>query len=311
MSQTTNIKEIKTRIQNKHDTEANWNNSDLVALQGELIIYDVDETYDYERLKIGDGETPVKDLPFANATVDQLTYTNTDPIVTTLGGISAGTTFDKVPINEVLTSLLYPYTKPVLSNFTLNPAAGVYEKGTAKTLLSASVNVTKKSKAISRATLYKGSEKLKSIDNPTVTSSGSTISFSDLNDNVAGTSNVTYYVKVSEKDGTVDVVSTSATYTFVDPYYYGVISPDTAITASVITDFEKGIRTKGSHSKTYTTNNQKPVIAYPQSYGELRSITDAALPYTWDKDDVVINGVNYYVYVGSASTLTNTYNFTY
>jgi hypothetical protein len=58
-------KNIKTRIQNKHDIEANWSTSTLVPLVGELIIYDKDATHDYVRFKVGDGETLAARLPFA------------------------------------------------------------------------------------------------------------------------------------------------------------------------------------------------------------------------------------------------------
>ena len=56
---------IKTIIQQRHDTEANWNTSVYKPLAGEIIIYDVDNTHTYERLKIGDGVNYPKDLPFA------------------------------------------------------------------------------------------------------------------------------------------------------------------------------------------------------------------------------------------------------
>ena len=53
------------RLIQKHDIEANWLRAvDFIPKQGELIIYDVDDTYSYERFKIGDGETNVHDLPF-------------------------------------------------------------------------------------------------------------------------------------------------------------------------------------------------------------------------------------------------------
>ena len=59
---------IKTRIINKHETEANWMlTTNFVPKQGELIIYDKDENYSYERFKIGDGATDVNSLPFAGA----------------------------------------------------------------------------------------------------------------------------------------------------------------------------------------------------------------------------------------------------
>lgn len=53
------------RIVNKHDTESNWlKATGFTPKQGELIVYDVDGTYNYERCKIGDGVQNVNDLPF-------------------------------------------------------------------------------------------------------------------------------------------------------------------------------------------------------------------------------------------------------
>ena len=57
-------KRITTRIIHKHDTEENWLKSSFIPKQGEIIVYDVDTTYTYERMKIGDGITNVNDLPF-------------------------------------------------------------------------------------------------------------------------------------------------------------------------------------------------------------------------------------------------------
>lgn len=57
-------KTIKTRIQNKHDIEANWNDASFAPYAGELIIYDPDNTHLYPRFKIGDGTTLIGDLPF-------------------------------------------------------------------------------------------------------------------------------------------------------------------------------------------------------------------------------------------------------
>jgi len=71
---------IKTRIQLKNDTEANWKKSVLedeggtktsgtsfVPLLGELIVYSADEAHPFSRLKIGDGVTNVVRLPFIDA----------------------------------------------------------------------------------------------------------------------------------------------------------------------------------------------------------------------------------------------------
>ena len=58
-------KSLKTRIQNKHDTEANWAKATTFKpLAGELIIYDKDSNNAKPRFKIGDGITTVTSLPF-------------------------------------------------------------------------------------------------------------------------------------------------------------------------------------------------------------------------------------------------------
>ena len=65
---------IKTRIQLKSDTEANWNkagpkegSNGFVPLSGELIVYTPDATHPFSRLKVGDGTTNVVNLPFIDA----------------------------------------------------------------------------------------------------------------------------------------------------------------------------------------------------------------------------------------------------
>ena len=58
-------KEFFTRIQHKHDIEANWIKAvNFTPLNGEIIVYDKDNEHDYARIKIGDGITKVSDLPF-------------------------------------------------------------------------------------------------------------------------------------------------------------------------------------------------------------------------------------------------------
>lgn len=62
-----NEKNINSRIQHKHDIETNWLKATaFIPKQGELIIYDIDDNHDYERIKIGDGTTIVSNLPFIN-----------------------------------------------------------------------------------------------------------------------------------------------------------------------------------------------------------------------------------------------------
>lgn len=58
---------INTRIQLKHDTEANWLAHPIIPLVGEVIIYTPDITHSYSRLKVGDGSTNTTNLPFIDS----------------------------------------------------------------------------------------------------------------------------------------------------------------------------------------------------------------------------------------------------
>ena len=46
------------------------------------------------------------------AVSDRIEYTNLNPVPTAIGGVEAGTTFNKTPIIDILNSLLYPYQNP-------------------------------------------------------------------------------------------------------------------------------------------------------------------------------------------------------
>jgi hypothetical protein len=60
-------KRLNTRIVHKHDIQSNWEKATgFIPMKGEIIIYDTDMNYSYERCKIGDGNTNVNNLPFVN-----------------------------------------------------------------------------------------------------------------------------------------------------------------------------------------------------------------------------------------------------
>ena len=78
----TSTNTIKTRVQLKSDTEANWKKSVLttdhpdgqktsgtsfVPLLGELIVFTADDAHPFSRLKVGNGSSNVLALPFIDA----------------------------------------------------------------------------------------------------------------------------------------------------------------------------------------------------------------------------------------------------
>lgn len=82
-------KTFQSRIVHKHDTEENWlKATNFIPLQGEIIIYDIDDNYSYERFKIGDGTTNVNSLPFViniipitNEQIDEICGAGTSPVL--------------------------------------------------------------------------------------------------------------------------------------------------------------------------------------------------------------------------------------
>lgn len=78
-------KTMKGKIVFKHETEANWAQSNYVPDNGEMVIYDIDSSHNYKRVKYGDGETKVKDLPFGGATFDDSVKIKGDLTITAGG----------------------------------------------------------------------------------------------------------------------------------------------------------------------------------------------------------------------------------
>lgn len=77
-------KTLQSRIIAKHDTEDHWNLAqNFIPKLGEIIIYDIDDNHEYERIKIGDGVTKVANLPFNNET---MTETELDTMWNTVFG---------------------------------------------------------------------------------------------------------------------------------------------------------------------------------------------------------------------------------
>jgi hypothetical protein len=55
---------MKARVSNLAKTEAEWDKLNFTPLVGEFIIYIPDENYNYARVKVGDGITPLHQLSF-------------------------------------------------------------------------------------------------------------------------------------------------------------------------------------------------------------------------------------------------------
>lgn len=101
-------KRIIGRAVQKHDIEANWlKATNFTPMQGEIIVYDIDENYSYERIKIGNGVHNVNDLPFVDDALrteilEQINNVDTkvDEVSALVGDTSVSDQIDEALLNS-------------------------------------------------------------------------------------------------------------------------------------------------------------------------------------------------------------------
>ena len=255
------------------------------------------------------GDKPAEEVTFE---ADMVT-------VNALGGIKAGQDLNGMTIQEVLTKLLYPHVDHLVSSVSSNPNGGTFEYGDVQTVTSIKGTVTKKSNPITKVEIKDGSNVLATKE-ATEVAAGGTFTFAGLNIEVSSNGKKFQFVAYAPgEDGNEKAVSANTgTFTFVYPYYYGVVAPGTEITGELIAGMTKKVESKGNKTLAYTANNQCAVIAYPKSYGQLKKVLD---PNSFDntaafiKHEVEVVGRDgssqpYYVYVNGAFTNTD-FKFTF
>lgn len=241
------------------------------------------------------------------------TYTNSTPTVQSHGGIAAGETFDAVPVTEMLTRILYPWVAPVVSAKVAAPAnGGVFEKGNTQNVTSITVTVTKKSSDITKVEIFDGSSSLGSktgANLDTLNSTGSATFTFPVDVDV--TANKNFQAKVTDAAEKVTTANTGS-FSFVYPYYQGVIAADAAADEAAVKALTKLIQAKGTKAVTYTASNQKMVFATPKANGVIKTITDPNgfnVTDTFAQSELSITGLDgtaqdYYVYVSNATTVS-------
>ena len=235
--------------------------------------------------------------------------------VNALGGIAANTDLNGMTTHEILNKLLYPYVAQVVDTPSRTPNSTTLEKGDDQTITAVSVKVTKKSEPITSVALYNGSTLIAEKTGDEV-ASGGTFTFSGLSVAVPSTS-VVLTVKATDASGNV-VTKNTAGWNFVYPYYIGVCAEDAEINEDLVEGLTKKIETKGNKSNAYTCDYQRMVFAYPKAHGALKSILDAngfENLTAFTRYEVSVTGLDgtaqaYYVYVNSASTVSN-FNMTF
>lgn len=242
-------------------------------------------------------------------------YTNETPTISAHGGIPAGTTFKGKTVQEMFDAILYPYVAPTVSaSMTYTPSGTTQETGTTVSVSAITVNVTKKSASITKVEIFDGSTSLGSKTEGVANGGAFTFSFSSAPKTF--TANKYYTAKVTDSTGKVTTANTQAV-SFVRPFYYGVTAKTkTTLTSAEITALSKSVSAKSEKTFAFTAADQKMVIAYPQSYGALKKITDPNnfdITSTFEQETVAVTGkdgtaVNYYLYIQAASATVSGFN---
>lgn len=231
-----------------------------------------------------------------------------------IGGIKPGQNLNGLSVQEVLTKLIYPHVNHEVNGISSSPNGGVYEFGDVQTVTQIKGNVVKKSNPITKVEVYKGSEIYGTKTGDEV-KNGGTFTF-PVNVEVSQSGvNFGFRAYANGENGSpLEMRGNTGTFTFVYPYYFGKVAADKSVlTEEDIKAMTKKIEVKGNKSHSYTVNNERMVIAYPKSYGVLKTIVD---PNGFDnfgafvRTEINITGLDktsqaYYVYVNGASTNSN------
>lgn len=219
-------------------------------------------------------------------------FDRTEPTLTTVGGLSAGSSIYGKTANEVIEEMLYPYQEPTVS-FSISPNTTVYEIGNTISSIVFTITATKKSKDIQAIEIYDGSTLVTTLESKVA--NGGTFTYTY---DCSITTNTTLKVNVS--DGT-STASASKNISFVSKSYYGFVTDGVTVNEAVITALQNNIvkTTKVLNYAGISFVNSRIVYAYPQSLGRLSSITDDnGFGYidSYTCEILTIGGVNYYVY---------------
>lgn len=255
-------------------------------------------------------------------TSENIVYSNSTEMLIDVGGIKKGTSFENQTVQQMFDALLYPYVAPSVS-VRGNVNGGTFEYGNTQTISSATVSITKGSRDITSVKLANGFTDIETKTGEEVKNGGS-ISFTFSGIQVAGGQNTRLTATVIDSDSKQYTAQTGS-FTWIYPFFHGVTSKNAAdITQEDILAATKDLSSKGTKSYSYTTNDNKAMIAYPKSYGTLTKITDSSgvTDYTavWGSPTTVSvtstnpawGPVEYYVYTSGASTASNFgYKFTF
>lgn len=219
-------------------------------------------------------------------------------------GISKGTEINGDNVVDVVKNMLRKLEKAT-AKITYSVTNSVVEKGTTISPVVTVNNIAKGDYDVSKIEFYNGSTLL---DTQTYSADNTeyTYTVTDL-----GT-DATLSAKIYDVENNVTDLQ-SKKYTFVNSFYYGVL--DAAPTGTTVKTLTKLIETKGNKTKSFTSNFQTIVFAYPKEYGNLTNIINQnnyEVISNFTKIEVQVNNVAYNCYYAENVNVSDfKYTFTF
>ena len=218
-------------------------------------------------------------------TAENVTYQNDD---------YASLTNVKLALDQLIEDVYY--VNPEITSFTATPNGGVFEIGetiTSPITFDWTYNKNISTQSLTDCTLTDNTDRTSTYNSDITSDKTFTLTASDGKENV----------------------TKSISYTFVNPYYTGVLYTDTDTpTEADITALTKKVEVQGNKTITYTTSQSYMVFAYPSSYGAISSIRDQNgfnVTDSFTQNILTVNSVEYYVYVSNKCSGTYTMKFNY
>ena len=243
---------------------------------------------------------------------EAVTYTDTSPNGATVavGGFKKGDKPQNMTFKEFADQLLHPYVATSGVGLSLSPTnGGTFEMGTTQTVTGATVRWTAGSQQVTKAEVLVGGSPVGQAE----VSSGTSVAVT-VSDSIKA--NKTFTARAT--DPTKAYTGGNVTFTFVYPFYWGVVASGSPVDSAAIVGLTKSVTNKGNKTVSYTTSGvQQAVFAFPASYGNLKSIMDQnnfENIDTFTKSTVQVTGLDgtpqqYNVYVSNVNVQGFSYTF--
>lgn len=243
---------------------------------------------------------------------EAVTYTDTSPNGATVavGGFKKGDKPQNMTFKEFADQLLHPYVATSGVGLSLSPTnGGTFEMGTTQTVTGATVRWTAGSQQVTKAEVLVGGSPVGQAE----VSSGTSVAVT-VSDSIKA--NKTFTARAT--DPTKAYTGGNVTFTFVYPFYWGVVASGSPVDSAAIVGLTKSVTNKGNKTVSYTTSGvQQAVFAFPASYGDLKSIMDQnnfENIDTFTKSTVQVTGLDgtpqqYNVYVSNVNVQGFSYTF--